>query len=143
MAQASMTSKRQVFNGTPADLAAVIAPHALRADFFEYAETTRAKMSVPKLMKMRALFRELHGLCNNFSFQATKVKSAMLEVWTQQRSAWPVKLSDEHCDEWVTSMSARLRTALAHLARALQKRCRSTSPRWHQQLLADPASAGG
>ena len=143
-AQASMTSTRQVFKGTAADLAAVIAPHAVRADWFEYAETASAKMSVPKLMKMRAMFRALHGLSDNFSFQATKVKSAMLEVWTQQRSVWPAKLADEHRDAWVTSMSARLRTALAHIARSLAKgRCRSTPPRWLQQLLADPARAGG
>eukprot|EP00972_Heterocapsa_arctica_P013029 1914583-Heterocapsa_arctica.AAC.1 len=85
-----MPVKRQVFQGTAADVAAAVGPHVVRADFFEYPEKVTDDMIIQKILKVRRLlWRALHGLNDNFSFQPSKLREAMAIIWDEQRHTWP------------------------------------------------------
>lgn len=126
-----------MYKGTAQQLAATISKHASRADFFDYHEGP-SKLSISRLLKGRRLLKDLHELNDNFSFQPSKLKQALKEVWEERQATWPTPLADEHREAWESSMASRLRTALLHLARATaRQRTRSARPRWLEKLLAD------
>jgi len=130
--------KRQVFQGSAINVAAVIGPHAVTATFLEYPEKNADKIKCKQLWKLRAMWRALHALNNNCSFQPSKLATAMTIVWEEKHDTWAVQVSDEHKDGWIASMVTRLRTALAHLSKALARgRARPALPKWLELLLMD------
>ena len=84
------------------------------------------------------MWRALHALNNNCSFQPSKLATAMTIVWEEKHDTWAVQVSDEHKDGWIASMVNRLRTALSHLSKALAHcRGRTAPPKWLELLLGD------
>jgi hypothetical protein len=55
-----------------------------------------------------------------FLYPATKLQGAMAIIWEEKRDTWPSKLSDEHKDGWVFSVTNRLLAALSESSRAIQ-----------------------
>jgi hypothetical protein len=136
--------KRQVFAGSAADVARCVSPSAHRADFLSYGETAQYKMNIQLLVRTPELWRALHALQSNLSFQPRKLKQAVEIVWEETRPTWPQNLSDDHRAEWVESVARRLRTALRHLAHTLANgRHRGNTPRWLDRLLGGSTSSEG
>jgi hypothetical protein len=126
-----MPVKLQVFRGTADDLAAVLGPHVDRGNFFFPEKVTDTNIEM--IWKVRPLWRALHFMNDNFSFQATKLQGAMAIIWEERRDTWPSKLSDEHKDGWVFSVTNRLLAALSESSRAIQST--GIRERWLQQVL--------
>jgi hypothetical protein len=136
--------KRQTFAGSAEDVAAVIGLHAVVADFLEYPEKIADKININKLWKVKSMWFALHKLNDNWSIQSTKLTKAMTLVWEEKHDTWPKKLVDAHKDAWILAMTKRLRTALAHLSKALARgRARTALPRWLAKILTDPDLLSG
>ena len=60
----------------------------------------------------------------------------MIIIWNEKRETWPSKLSDEHKDVWVCSVTNLLRTALTRSNNAV---CQKSTPPWLRDVLEVPA----
>jgi hypothetical protein len=138
----SQTSgKRDTFTGSPEDLAAVIAPYAIGPRFFEYSEgKTVTKVNCRQLFIVTQMWRDLHELHSNWSFQITKLKTAMTIVWDEKHDTWAQTLADNFKDEWIHAMANRIRTALAHLQKALGRGLSRPLSPWLHTILNGPLS---
>ena len=86
------------------------------------------------LRKSSQVLRSLYSLSSNMSFQKTKMQSALDQVWDDTSQQWPRSLGNDHKQEWVTSMAARIRHACRHLAGGMK---RKPMPRWVVSVLGD------
>ena len=125
------------FQGTAEDVAAVLGPHVDGANFLGYPEkVVTTTQCTCMIWKVRALWRALHGLHDRFCFKNTQLNEAVIIIWNEKRETWPSKLSDEHKDVWVRSVTNRLRTALTRSNHAV---CRRSTPPWLRDVLEVPA----
>ena len=128
----SQLMARFTFKGSETQVATVLIPFATEANFFRYDENAKTAVK-GQLQTNAAMFRALHVLSPNLSYQGKKIQKALHMVWKDCYPKWERKPSPEFEKDWVKSMKDRLVTALHHLKKA-------KASKWAKALL-DPGHA--
>lgn len=111
-------SKRSIWRGDAAELAAAIDPHAPCIRFCTYREDLHAPLDVSGLRRQQGLLKALQRLQPNLSFPKRLTEQA-LEILFQNKG-W--QLDDEQKQSWVNIMALRLRAMAHHISQSLMKK---------------------
>lgn len=133
---------RRRYQGTPQELAAILAPFVTSIVFLKYDECKRsqkARVDKQEIQRQAPLLGALHDANPNLSFTKVVSEKAFRQVYTEK------SLGDSHHeDDWSSTMSLRLR----NMCRAVMQACRGgRTPQWAECLpwvgVAESPGAGG
>ena len=101
------------FEGDESDLAAVLSKHLARSiNILEYGETAKCTLDKKAIVKYWELFEDCEKLQANVSFKKTTTQLAFAKA--MEASSWHTKMTKTEIDDWVQTMTMRLRNLLRH-----------------------------
>ena len=104
--------------------------------FFKYGEKLGAPVDSSVLVAHKAMVRSLTGLSPNLSFTKKQVTAAFQQLGGETK--FPALNRNALLDGWVTTMTARVRLACRHVAKA---RAHRPPPAWPQHIDGSSDSA--
>jgi hypothetical protein len=118
-----------VFVVQPEVLSSTLRQFATSVTFFKYGEKLSAPVDSSVLVAHKAMVRSLTALSPNLSFTKKTMTAAFQQLGEEAK--FPALNTNALLDDWVTTMTARVRLACRHVAKA---RAHRPPPAWLQHI---------